>query len=416
MVSEAELREVAERALASATGETQVTVAWERGLIATGGGTRADDALVVEVTAVRDGGLGQSSTTGTDDDALASVVASAEQAAAASRDVSARLADPTAAPGAPHGGFDPAVAGTDPAAVALPEHMIWEAGAARVLVRSTRGVDAFEQRTYVRGTYDWRAEGRGVRLTAAGVGEVDLEALAREGRELGGDPPQGRAEAGDTAVVLGPQAVADVLEWLRWTFTALGEAHARSGSPIAASCITLADAPDVAGTLPRAFDVEGVPRQAVELVRDGVVHGVVWDTVSAAAAGADVASTGHAGQPGRPLPFPHHLVLAPGGAADAAELARPLERGLFLGAIPGVESAGEGVLRAEGCAAFAIRDGEIAEPLEDPRLELRPLELLATAQALTAHRRLIPTYGGARHVGATLTPALRAGGGIRVVG
>ena len=415
-MSEADLRAVAERALAHASGEAQVTVAWERGLIATGGGTRADEALTVEVTAVGSGGgLGQSSTTSTDDEALRRVVASAERVATSGRNVDARLPDPL--PGRAHEGFDPQVARIDPAAVELPEHTIWEGAAARVLVRSTRGVDAFEQRSLVRGTYDWREAGRGVRLTAAATGAdgVDLPALAADGRRLGGEPPQGDAPAGPTPVVLGPQAVAEVLDWLRWTFSPHGEAHQRRGTRIAASCVNLSDSPRFPGTLPRSYDVEGVPRRPVPLVQDGVAHRVVWDTVSAALHGEGAGSTGHAGQAARPLPFPHHLVLVGGGAADEAELARPLDSGLFLAAIPSVESSEDGTLTAEAGGAFAIRGGEIAEPLSDPRIELRPLEVLASTQALTMRQRLIPTYGSARHVGATLAPALRATAGVAVL-
>ena len=415
-MNSADLRGVAERALAHAAGsEAQVTASWERGLIATGGGTRADDVVTVEVTAVAGGGLGHSSTTNTDDESLERVVHSAQRAAESSRNLNARLPEPAAGRG--HEAFDPAVLAADPAAIDLPEHMIWEAGAARVLVRSTRGVDAFEQRTFVRGTYDWREQGRGVRLTAAAthLHGVDLHALSREGRALGGDAPAGSAAPGDVPVVLGHQAVAEVLEWLRWTFSPHGEALARRGQRIASACVSLNESPRYPGTLARSFDVEGVPREPVPLVQDGVAHRVVWDTVSAALADGDVASTGHAGQAGRPLPFPHHLVLVGGGAADAAELARPLDSGLFIAAIPSVESSEEGVVSGEAGGVFAIRGGEIAEPLADPRVEVRPLELLAAVQALTSAQRIVPTYGGARHVGASVVPALRAGAGIRVI-
>jgi predicted Zn-dependent protease len=411
MVSEARLRELAERALAAATGEAQVTVGWERGLVATGGGARADEALVVEVTAVHEGGLGEASTSATAGDAPARVVAAAERAAAASRDVAARLPDPVEGARA-HDGFDPAVAALDPAAVELPADTIWEAGVSRVLVRSTRGVDAFEQRSFVRGTYDRRGEARGVRLTAAAVrpGGLDLAELAREGERLGADPAEGAAEPGEPQTVLGPQAVADVLEWLRRAFSGTGEAAGLTGRRIAAACVNLSDSARSSGTLPRSHDAEGLPRRPVPLVQDGVAHRVVWDTVSAALRGGGAASTGHAGRTARPLPLPYHFVLVGGGATDEAELARPVDRGLYLGAIPALDASGAGV----GAGAFAIRGGEIAEPLADPALEVSPLGVLAAVQALTMRQSTIPTGGSARHVGATLAPAVRAAAGIRV--
>lgn len=415
MVSESELREIAERALASATGDTQVTVSWERGAIATGGGTRTEEAVTVEVTAARDGGLGQASTTSTDADALRRVVASAEAAAAASRDVSARLPDPRE--GRAHDSFDPALATLDPESVDLPPDTIWEGGAARVLIRSARGVDAFEQRSFARGTYDRRVEGRGVRLAAAAVraSDLDLAALHAEGSRIAEPPAEGQAPPGEHPVVLGPQAVADILDFLRWAFAGDGPLLPRAGSRIAASCISLSESPRYPSTLARSYDTEGVPRSPVPLVQDGVAHRVVWDTVSAAVHGEGAESTGHAGQAGRPLPFPHHLVLIGGGAADEAELARPIESGLLVSAIPSVEAAGVGALRGQAAGVFAIRGGEIAEPLADAQVDLLPLDILESAQALGARQRLVPTLGGARHVGATLAPALRAMRGLRVV-
>ena len=412
-MTEDQLREVAERALAHAQGEIQVTVAWERGLIATAGGTRADDAVKVEVVAVDAGAIGESSTSNTDDEALARVVGSAERVAVgAIRATDARLPDPSPSP-ADAGAFDPAVAGIDPADVPLPEHTFWEGGVAHVLVRSTRGVDAFERRSYVRGTYDWRNETRGVRLTtAAPGGRLDLEALAALGRELGGETASGRAQAGETAVVLGPEAVADLLNWLRWTFSPHG--RLTLGERVGSDAVTLSDDAAHTATLPRSYDVEGVPRQAVSLVERGIARNVVWDTVSAAQAAGEERSTGHAGQPGRGLPFPHHLVLAGGDAADEAELMAPVDTGLYLAGLPELEGGEDGVISAIGAGAFAIRGGERAEPLEDPAVEVGLLEVLANVEALTSAQRLVPTYGGARHVGASVVPALRASGGVRV--
>ena len=65
---------------------------------------------------------------------------------------------------------------------------------------------------------------------------------------------------------------------------------------------------------------------------DGVAHAVVHDLRSAAVAGDGARSTGHARRGGR-LPegaFPTNLVLLGGGAADEAELAAPIERGIYV--------------------------------------------------------------------------------------
>src|SRR3954453_18815701 len=94
----------------------------------------------------------------------------------------------------------------------------------------------------------------------------------------------------------------------------------------------LRHAPGYPRTLPRSFDFEGVPKAPVPLIRDGVAQSVVHDTRSAARAGGGGRSTGTAPAPGGTSfgPHPTNLVLAGGGAADEAELAAPIERGIYV--------------------------------------------------------------------------------------
>ena len=103
--------------------------------------------------------------------------------------------------------------------------------------------------------------------------------------------------------MLAPDAVGTLLEFLG--FVAFnGRAHVegrgalvdRLGTAVAAPAIGLTDDPRFPGTLPRAFDAEGVAKQRLSLIEDGVARAVVHDTASAALAGG--ASTGHALAPG----------------------------------------------------------------------------------------------------------------------
>src|SRR5204863_4424387 len=111
-----------------------------------------------------------------------------------------------------------------------------------------------------------------------------------------------------------------------------GALAGRLGSMVASPGINLADSPRLAATLPRSFDAEGVPKAPLPLIQDGVAHRIVHDTRSAAQAGGGARSTGHALEPGGAIdgPAPTNLVLIGGGAADAAELAAPIERGLYV--------------------------------------------------------------------------------------
>jgi len=138
----------------------------------------------------------------------------------------------------------------------------------------------------------------------------------------------------------------------------------------AAPAIEIADTPRFERTLPRAFDAEGVPKDPLPLIQDGVAMNVVHDTRSAAL--VDGAwSTGHALAPGGSSwgPMPTNLVLIGGGARDEAELCAPIERGVYVtrlwytNVLRPNETLITGVTRD---GTFLIEDGRITLDLPVP--------------------------------------------------
>jgi PmbA protein len=384
--TQAELLALAERALGHADGEAQATARW------TPGGTD------VELTVIRDGRAGTAVTTELGDAALARA---AEEAAANARHGAegARLGDPALA--RTHDGYDPGV-------LAVAGGGAISAMAEKVAIASSRGVRAFEQRSAAQLAVRREApDGRALTLTEAAVGPatLDPERLAAEADELLGGAAAGPIEPGEYPVVLAPWAVAEILRRAAEAFAgrraAEGPLAGRFGTRVVAPNINLSDSPRFPGTLPRSYDAEGVPRQPVPLIQDGVAHRVVHDSTSAAAAGAR--STGHAARPGGLAdPRPEHLVLVGGGAADVTELIAPIERGLLIASLTPED-------RAHG--VWLIEDGAFARPVADLDVAVDPFAVLAQVQALTARQRVVPAGDGA-----TIAPALRAGGGVRVLG
>jgi predicted Zn-dependent protease len=158
-----------------------------------------------------------------------------------------------------------------------------------------------------------------------------------------------------------------------------------------------------------------VPRQPLPLIQDGVAHRVLHDTATAAKAAA--ASTGHASAAGgASAPRAEHLVLVGGGAAGVEELMAPLDRGLHIPAMQPrlVESGGKVQGRVQ--SGWLVEAGEPGRALEPFLVEIDPLELLAAAQALTSEQQVVPAWfdRSARTAGATVCPAARFGGGVRV--
>jgi hypothetical protein len=349
----ADLLGVAERALAHAGEEAQVTAWWERRVWAEPGAAAAREWLSVEVLVVHEGGAGRVATESVDDEDLRRAAAGARRIAETGAPDHPGLPEP--APGRPHEGWDPAILGADPAdvAAALATGRRWAAAAARTAIVSTRGVRAYEQRTHA------RASSGAAETAAARIADV---------RELSLPRAAGSAiEPGEYAAVLGPAAVATALRRV----PSLAE---HRGRRIASAAVNLSQSPRFATTLPRSYDLEGRPLAPAPLIQDGVATG---------------------------NPAGDHLVLVGGGADGVEELAAPLARGLYLPTL---------------ALAVPIRDGALvgAEAAE-VRADVEPLELLGAVQALTSSQWTIPTaQRSARTAGATVCPAMRVGGGVRV--
>jgi predicted Zn-dependent protease len=439
--------ELAERALAAAPpGDALAHVAAERSLTMRFARSRptqstAVDDVTVTIGVACDGRVGTATTNLTDADALSAcgrAAATAAQAAARSGEAGQYPGFPTAGPGRPHSGFDAATAALDPATggAALEQafaacaersveaHGTWSCADVSLGVASRAGAhagdrvsDAFMKVTAI------APSGRSgfSEATARAAADVDARALAERSAAkaaFAGEPAH--LLAGEYPVVLEADAVGDLLMWLG--FTALnGLAYAedrsalcgRIGQRVAAARINLSDSPRFARTLPRAFDAEGVPKAPVPLIQDGVAHGVVHDTRSAALCGER--STGHAMAPGGdPFgPDPTNLVLIGGGAADEAELARPVERGVYVtrlwytNPVRPKETLLTGVTRD---GTFLIEDGEVTRPLEDMRMTDTVLGVLEGCEDLTAATRLVSEgeFYGRRFATGVVCPAIRS--------
>jgi PmbA protein len=453
-VSEAPL-ETAERALALAgAGDFQVTVVRERSLMsrfarsAPTQATEVDDTSV-EILVVRDGHTALASTNRLDDDALQATARRADAAARASAVAGPGgypwLAEQTAQPPAPQGfdadtaRLDPAVAGSAlrTAFAIAAEHGLeafgtWTAGAVRTAIASTTGARLDEEVTDAFMKVICRAaDGRSgfASATATAAAGIDPATVVRRAASKVSGEPLAELGPGSYPVVLEAEAVAVLLEFLgALALNGLthvedrGALSGRLGTRVAAPAIDLADLPTSPRTLPRGFDFEGVPKAPLQLIRDGVAEAVVHDRRSAALADGATCSTGHATQPGgSPYgPVPTNLVLRGGDAADVAELAAPIERGIYVTRLWYVNAVREKETLLTGMTregTFLVEDGAITRPLRDVRFTDSILRLLEATEALTTEQRLVSEaeFYGRRFAQGAVCPALRAGG-FRVTG
>jgi PmbA protein len=442
--------ELAERAVARAGPDALAFVTRERSLLLRFADNQptqstAIDDVTVELALLRHGHVGRSTTNSTDDESLSAcanrAAAAAEAAAAAGDGAFAGFPDPYDP--APHDGHDPETARLDPerggAALAaafdvardagLEAHGIWTAAEEERAVATSGGgtvadrtTDSFMKVICIAPARNGAGRSGYAADTAVAATRIDARALAeRAARKAAAPGTVAELAPGEYPVVFEPHAVGWLCDLLALT-AFNGRAHAegrgaltgRLGRVVASPAINLSDSPRFRGTLPRAFDAEGVSKAPLPLIQDGVAHQVVHDLRSATLAGAR--STGHALAPGgHPHgPHPTNLVLAGGGAADETELCAGVERGIYVtrlwyaNVVRPKETLVTAVTRD---GTFLIEDGRVTRPLRDLRLTDSVLGMLSRTRALTSGQILTSDgeFYGRRFASGVVCPGLLAG-------
>ena len=142
------------------------------------------------------------------------------------------------------------------------------------------------------------------------------------------------------------------------------------GKTVAPETITVIDDP----TMPFqrgsfAFDDEGVPARATELVRNGVLTDFLYDRTTALR--EDRASNGHGRRESfasRPIPRMSNLYIAP-GTDDPAEIVSSMKNGLLVTRMGGGQvdtASGEFVFEVD--EGWRVENGEIKHLVRDANL------------------------------------------------
>jgi PmbA protein len=257
--------------------------------------------------------------------------------------------------------------------------------------------------------------------TAWAVDDMDTAAVARGAAEKAA-ATHGAIELEPAAypAVLEPYAFAELLGYFSISsFGGLGLLEGSSyfcdrlGEKVFDPRVSIVDDSHDPRGLPKAFDFEGVPKQRVQLVEDGIARGVVWDRRTAARAGGDTASTGH-GLPSefsRFGPMPLALSVAPGDADSVDELVERIEDGIYVTRLHylSIVNPREGIVTGmTRDGTFRIRDGKVAEPLVNLRFTVAVPEFLADVPGLTSASKLVNLTGfyGDRYVFGALVPGI----------
>ncbi len=234
-------------------------------------------------------------------------------------------------------------------------------------------------------------------LGSTDVGEIDAESLGLEAAAKG-DAMRGAGpmDPGEYEVILEEHAVAGLLEYLAYIgFSGLALEEGRSfmelGKRIMGENVSIwDDGADPTG-MPSTIDFEGLARQRVDLIQDGVAHAVVHDAATGSRAGTG--STGH-GLPAPNLygPMPLNLFMAP-GSTPRDELIAGIERGIWVTRFHYINVVHPKKAILTGMTkdgTFLIEHGKITRPLMNFRFTQSFPEAFSDVRAIGASTMLLP--------------------------
>jgi len=268
-----------------------------------------------------------------------------------------------------------------------------ETGYHEYAVANSLGVFAYDTQSFSRlNTVVMSDSGSGyAERNSVRFSDLDPEAVVREAidKAVRSRNPVG-LPAGEYVTILEEYAVAEMMFYLAYMgFGALAVQEGRSfmngrfGQRIADPRVSVwDDARDLRG-YPWSFDFEGVPKQRVDLIANGVANAVVYDSYTANR--EDKRSTGHAlPAPNSFGPFPSNLIMGTGDATKAQMLAS-VDRGIwvtrfhYVNIVHPTRTVLTGMTRD---GTFLIENGEIVGPVKNFRFTQSVLDALSSVRMI----------------------------------
>jgi len=232
---------------------------------------------------------------------------------------------------------------------------------------------------------------------------VPVQSLGEEASRKatdGADPRSMEPEL--ITVVLDPYATVDLLQMLGlpgMSGRAIVEGRSwiseRIGQQSMNEAVSIWDDGLDASGVPQPFDSEGAPKQRLEIVREGVVKGGVYDRETAAQ--QNIESTGHALSPDFPpmirmySPLPTNLFMAPGDQSTR-EMIESTDRGLYITRFHYTRHVHPRDCVVTGMTrdgVYLIENGEIQGAVKDFRFTQSYVEALNNVEAIGSETRLI---------------------------
>jgi PmbA protein len=251
------------------------------------------------------------------------------------------------------------------------------------------------------------------------VQDIDARSLGQEAIDKAlrsRDPVD--VEPGEYTVILEEYAVGSLLAYLDYIgFGAQAFQERQSfmsgklGQKVTGEKISIWDDGLETTNLPMPFDFEGVPKERVDLITNGVVQGPVYDTYTAGKEPARL-STGHAlPAPNDMGPFAWNLAMA-AGDASMEQMLSSTEKGLWVTRVHYVRPVHPLKTVVTGMTrdgTFLIENGEIVAPVKNLRFTQSILGALAEAEQIGQETKLTREAFLENFIGGIRVPAVKVG-------
>lgn len=231
-----------------------------------------------------------------------------------------------------------------------------------------------------------------------------LGAQAADLAERSANP--GDLDPGEYTVVLAPEAVADITDFLAYVgFSAKAYHEGRSfmsnhiDDRVMSEQVSIIDDALASHAMGITFDYEGQPKRRVPMIEYGVAIKPVTDSYWAAKTGWD--NTGHALPAPNPYgPMPLNMEVAP-GTASIDELIGSVKRGVYVTRFHYVNVEDPISVLLTGMTrdgTFMIEGGKLTRPLKNLRFTQSAVSALYRCEAATKERKFVGTEEGASFV------------------
>ena len=261
-------------------------------------------------------------------------------------------------------------------------------------VKNTLGVDSRERSSYANlltvvtgpdGGFGYAAS------TSNNVADIDGQQIGEQASKLARDTANPiTLEPGDYECILMPYAVSDMINMLVWMgFRAFDYQEGRSwvcgklGQKVVSDSICLWDDGLDSRTVVSSIDNEGIAKQRVDLIKNGVANAVLYDSYTAHRENKQ--STGHA-----PRGCASNLILAP-GRSSVDEMIASTKRGVLVTRFHYTNIAHQMSASFTGMTRdgmFFIENGKITAPVKNMRFTQSITKALLETQMIGSELKL----------------------------